>query len=69
LSRVAIFWTSGFFGRRGRLKHGDGLEQAVAGCALTISGQKELDANAIHDYFKPLEDWLNDQNAGRPMGW
>jgi peptidyl-dipeptidase A len=35
----------------------------------TMTGQKEMDANAIRDYFKPLEMWLNQQNTGKPTGW
>ncbi len=34
-----------------------------------ITGQKTMDATAIRDYFKPLEVWLNQQNAGKPTGW
>jgi peptidyl-dipeptidase A len=34
-----------------------------------ISGQREMDASAILDYFKPLHEWLKQQNAGRKCGW
>jgi len=34
-----------------------------------ISGQREMDASAIRDYFKPLDAWLNQQNQGKPVGW
>jgi peptidyl-dipeptidase A len=32
-------------------------------------GQKEMDATAIMDYFAPLKTWLDQQNAGKPVGW
>jgi peptidyl-dipeptidase A len=34
-----------------------------------ITGQRELDATAILDYFAPLKAWLDDQNQGRNCGW
>jgi peptidyl-dipeptidase A len=34
-----------------------------------ISGQKQMDATAIIDYFKPLKSWLDDQNKGKSCGW
>jgi peptidyl-dipeptidase A len=34
-----------------------------------LTGQREMDATAIRDYFAPLEKWLNEQNKGKPAGW
>jgi peptidyl-dipeptidase A len=36
-----------------------------------ITGQKEMDATAILDYFAPLRTWLDDQNqkSGVKIGW
>lgn len=34
-----------------------------------ITGQRELDASAIIDYFAPLKTWLDEQNEGRDCGW
>jgi peptidyl-dipeptidase A len=34
-----------------------------------LTGQREMDATAIRDYFAPLQNWLDQQNAGKPMGW
>jgi peptidyl-dipeptidase A len=34
-----------------------------------ITGTRQMDATAIRAYFKPLEDWLVEQNRGRPVGW
>jgi peptidyl-dipeptidase A len=34
-----------------------------------LTGQTNMDAAAIIDYFQPLMTWLNEQNAGRQCGW
>jgi peptidyl-dipeptidase A len=34
-----------------------------------LTGERALDATAILDYFAPLNDWLQKQNAGRSCGW
>ena len=34
-----------------------------------LTGQREMDATAIRDYFAPLEKWLIEQNKGKPVGW
>ncbi|MEJ5368288.1 MAG: M2 family metallopeptidase [Bryobacteraceae bacterium] len=34
-----------------------------------ITGTRQMDASAIRAYFKPLEDWLIEQNKGKPVGW
>ena len=33
------------------------------------TGQRDMDATAILDYFAPLQAWLDEQNAGRSCGW
>ncbi|HZU29164.1 MAG TPA: M2 family metallopeptidase [Bryobacteraceae bacterium] len=35
----------------------------------TLTGQRRMDATAILDYFAPLQKWLDQQNAGKPVGW
>jgi len=35
----------------------------------TISGQRQMDATAILDYFAPLKKWLDEQNQGEKTGW
>ena len=35
----------------------------------TLTGQREMDATAILDYFAPLKKWLDGQNADQPVGW
>ena len=34
-----------------------------------VTGQRQLDASAMADYFAPLKAWLDEQNAGKPIGW
>jgi peptidyl-dipeptidase A len=34
-----------------------------------LTGQREMDASAIADYFAPLKAWLDEQNKGRKIGW
>jgi peptidyl-dipeptidase A len=34
-----------------------------------LTGQREMDATAILDYFAPLKKWLDEQNRGKPVGW
>ncbi len=34
-----------------------------------ITGQRELNAAAIMDYFEPLKEWLDKQNKNRQCGW
>ncbi len=35
----------------------------------SLTGQKQMDATAIVDYFAPLQKWLDEQNKGKPVGW
>jgi len=34
-----------------------------------LTGQEQMDATAIVDYFAPLKKWLDEQNKGKPIGW
>jgi len=34
-----------------------------------LTGQREMDASAILDYFAPLQKWLDEQNKGQKVGW
>ena len=34
-----------------------------------LTGQRNLDATAILDYFAPLKKWLDEQNKGKAVGW
>ena len=35
----------------------------------TRAATKQMDATAIIDYFAPLKTWLDEQLAGKPVGW
>jgi peptidyl-dipeptidase A len=34
-----------------------------------LSGQRQMDATAMLDYFAPLKQWLESQNKGQTCGW
>ena len=34
-----------------------------------VTGQRQMDATAMLDYFAPLQKWLEEQNSGRQCGW
>jgi peptidyl-dipeptidase A len=34
-----------------------------------LTGQQQMDATAILDYFAPLKKWLDEQNQGKAVGW
>ena len=35
----------------------------------TLTGERQMDATAILEYFAPLQTWLKDQNKGQTCGW
>jgi peptidyl-dipeptidase A len=35
----------------------------------TFTGERDLDASGIIDYFAPLDRWLTEQNKGETCGW
>ena len=46
-----------------------GLSHPWQDALNTLTGQRQMDATAILDYFAPLKRWLDEQNAGKPAGW
>jgi peptidyl-dipeptidase A len=34
-----------------------------------LTGEREMDAGAMLEYFAPLKTWLDEQNKGRAIGW
>ena len=34
-----------------------------------MTGEREMDASAMMEYFAPLKAWLDRQNQGKPVGW
>ena len=35
----------------------------------TLTGERQMDATAILEYFAPLQGWLKEQNKGQSCGW
>lgn len=34
-----------------------------------LTGQRQMDATAMAEYFAPLKTWLDEQNKGKKIGW
>ena len=34
-----------------------------------LTGEEKMDASRHLDYFKPLHDWLKEQNKSNTCGW
>jgi len=35
----------------------------------TLTGETEMDATAMLEYFAPLQKWLDEQNRDHHVGW
>jgi len=46
-----------------------GLSRPWPDALEALTGERQMDAAAIRDYFAPLEKWLEEQNRGKPVGW
>jgi peptidyl-dipeptidase A len=46
-----------------------GMSKPWPEALAVLTGQGEMDATAILDYFAPLKTWLDEQNQGRMCGW
>jgi peptidyl-dipeptidase A len=46
-----------------------GLSKPWPDALEAITGQRQMDATAVLDYFAPLQKWLDEQNKGKPVGW
>ncbi len=46
-----------------------GASQPWPKALAALTGQEQMDATAILDYFAPLKKWLDEQNRGKPLGW
>jgi peptidyl-dipeptidase A len=46
-----------------------GVSQPWPDALEALTGDREIDATAIQDYFAPLKTWLDEQNSGRQCGW
>jgi peptidyl-dipeptidase A len=46
-----------------------GASQPWPDALEVVTGQRQMDASAILDYFAPLQVWLDEQNVDRSCGW
>ena len=46
-----------------------GLSRPWPDALEALTGQREMDATALLDYFAPLKRWLDEQNKGVKVGW
>ena len=46
-----------------------GVSKPWQDAMFELTGQRNMDATAILDYFAPLKKWLDEQNKGKPVGW
>jgi peptidyl-dipeptidase A len=46
-----------------------GLSRPWPDALEAMTGQRQMDATAILDYFAPLQKWLDEQNKGEKTGW
>ena len=68
LNRCSIF-DNKEAGRRLQVMLQLGASRPWQDALTTLTGQREMDATAILDYFAPLKKWLDQQNSGKPVGW
>jgi peptidyl-dipeptidase A len=36
---------------------------------FAMTGQRQMDATPLIEYFSPLRSWLQEQNKGQKCGW
>jgi peptidyl-dipeptidase A len=46
-----------------------GLSEPWPVALEALTGQKQMDATAMREYFSPLEKWLREKNMGQKCGW
>ena len=46
-----------------------GASRAWPDALEALTGERQMDATAMLDYFAPLKKWLDQQNAGHSIGW
>jgi peptidyl-dipeptidase A len=46
-----------------------GLSKPWPEALNALAGSPQMDATAIVDYFAPLSKWLDEELAGKPVGW
>jgi len=68
LNRCSIYGNAGA-GRRLAAMMAMGQSRPWPDALYALTGQRQMDATAIRDYFAPLQKWLDEQNQGKPTGW
>ncbi len=68
LNRCSIYGNEAA-GKRLRDMLAMGLSRPWPDALQALTGQRQMDATAIVDYFAPLKKWLDEQNQGKPVGW
>ncbi len=68
LNRCSIYGNAEA-GRRLRAMLEMGKSKPWPDALEALTGQRQMDASAILDYFAPLKKWLDEQNQGKPVGW
>ncbi len=63
------FYASEEAGRRLNAMLEMGREQPWPDALEALTGTRQMDATAVLDYFAPLKNWLDEQNAERQCGW
>ena len=46
-----------------------GASQPWPDALEAFTGTREISAEPLVEYFAPLKQWLDEQNAGKPVGW
>ena len=46
-----------------------GMSRPWPDALFAMTGERQIDATAMLDYFRPLKAWLDEQNRNRPVGW
>ena len=68
LNRCSIYGNTGA-GARLNAMLSMGASQPWPDALAALTGQKQMDATAVVDYFAPLQKWLDEQNKGEVLGW
>jgi peptidyl-dipeptidase A len=68
LHRCSIYESKAAGDRLGRMM-AMGLSRPWPEALEALTGSTEMDATAIRDYFAPLQQWLDRQLQGKPVGW
>ncbi len=46
-----------------------GQSQPWPDALYVLTGEREMDASAMMEYFDPLKQWLDEKNRGKTVGW